>query len=178
MVAADDREDAPERELHSLAPDELDAWLPLAGVLMRLPAALDAQLQRDAGISHVEYLVLATLSQAPGRELVMSDLAARANCSLSRLSQVVSRLERHDWVRRAPCAHNGRLTRATLTDAGWDKLAATAPGHAKAVRNLVIDPLTTAQIKHLRGISTRLLNRVNSPLTDTQTDLATTAETP
>jgi DNA-binding MarR family transcriptional regulator len=162
MVATEDREAASEQEPGRLAPEELDAWAPLSGVLMRLPAALDAQLQRDAGISHVEYLVLATLSQAPARELVMSDLAGLVNCSLSRLSQVATRLEKQDWVRRAPCAHNGRYTRATLTDAGWDKAVATAPLHTNAVRNLVIEPLTAAQTKHLSGISRRILNRVNS----------------
>lgn len=35
-----------------LSADERQAWLAMAAVLMRLPAALDAQLQRDAGISH------------------------------------------------------------------------------------------------------------------------------
>jgi DNA-binding MarR family transcriptional regulator len=162
MVATEDRAAVPGREPNRLAPEELDAWTPLAGVLMRLPAALDAHLQRDAGISHVDYLVLATLSQAPGRELVMSDLAGLVHCSLSRLSQVATRLEKQDWIRRSPCAHNGRYTRATLTDVGWDKAVATAPLHANAVRSLVTDPLTAAQTKQLSGISRRILNRVNS----------------
>jgi DNA-binding MarR family transcriptional regulator len=52
-----------------LDPDEQQAWRALAGALVRLPAALDAQLRRDAGISHFEYQVLALLSEAPGRTL-------------------------------------------------------------------------------------------------------------
>ncbi|HEY4462168.1 MAG TPA: hypothetical protein VGN41_05825, partial [Streptosporangiaceae bacterium] len=50
-----------------LTPAERDAWVSLAGVLIKLPAALDAQLQRDAGLSHFEYMVLSGLSEAPGR---------------------------------------------------------------------------------------------------------------
>src|SRR5258708_6882511 len=72
--------------------EESQAWRALASTLVRLPAALDAQLRRDAGISHFEYQVLALLSEAPGRTLRMSALATLAEGSLPRLSQVVARL--------------------------------------------------------------------------------------
>src|SRR5262245_39974290 len=113
-------------------------------MLIRLPAALDAQLLRDAGISHFEYQVLAGLSMEPERTLRMSDLAAFAEGSLSRLSQVVGRLERRGWIRRTPDPADGRYTLAILTDEGWHKVVATAPGHVDAVRQYVFDPLTTA----------------------------------
>jgi DNA-binding MarR family transcriptional regulator len=144
-----------------LTEEERDAWMPLAGVLMRLPAALDAQLQRDAGLTHFEYLVLAGLSQAPGRTLRMSDLATFVNGSLSRLSHVVTRLERRGWVRREPCREDGRYTNAVLTDPGWDTLAAAAPGHVAEVRRLVIDALTETQLRHLREIGLRILDRID-----------------
>ncbi|HUO39509.1 MAG TPA: MarR family transcriptional regulator, partial [Mycobacterium sp.] len=62
------------------------AWFALASVMTRLPAALDAQLQRDAGISHFEYVIIARLSMAPDRALRMSVLATLAEGSLPRLS--------------------------------------------------------------------------------------------
>ncbi len=151
-----------------LAPEEMDAWMPFACVLNRLPAALDAQLQRDAGISHFEYMVLAVLADAPRHELRMSDLASVINSSLSRLSHVVTRLEQQGWVRRMPCPENGRYIKAILTDAGLDKVLATAPGHAEAVRDLVLDTLTTRQVKHLRDISRRIHARVAAPLTNAE----------
>jgi DNA-binding MarR family transcriptional regulator len=144
-----------------LTPDERDAWMSLAGMLIKLPAALDAQLQRDAGISTFEYFVLAGLSDAPDRTLRMSDLAGFANGSLSRLSHVVKRLERRGWIRREQCREDGRYTNAILTDAGWEKLAATAPGHVETVRHLVIDALTAAQVRHLHNIGRRVLHRVD-----------------
>src|SRR5690606_31974355 len=55
---------------------EMRAWLELISVLIRLPAALDRQLQRDAGLSHFEYQVLAGLSMSPERTMRMRDLAA------------------------------------------------------------------------------------------------------
>src|ERR1700722_4922829 len=93
--------DAPQ-EPRWLDAEERQAWLALAKTLARLPAALDAQLRRDAGISHFEYQVLALLSEAPGRTLRMSELAMMAEGSLPRLSQVVARLEQHGWGRRPP----------------------------------------------------------------------------
>lgn len=72
--------------------DEQLSWYALALLLNQLPAALDAQMQRDAGISQFEYMVLSALSMAPERTMRMSVLAEYAGATLSRLSNVVSRL--------------------------------------------------------------------------------------
>lgn len=148
------------REPRWLDDEERGAWLALVGVIMRLPGALDAQLQRDAGISHFEYQVLAMLSEAPGRTLRMSRLAAFTEGSLSRLSHTVSRLEKRGWVRRTPDPEDGRYTLAVLTDGGWEKVVATAPGHVDAVRGFVFEPLTKGQIKQLHDIGRRIVKAV------------------
>src|SRR5215472_16979692 len=144
-----------------LSAEERRAWFALVSMLVRLPAALDAQLQRDAGISHFEYQVMAGLSEAPGRTLRMSLLAMLAEGSLPRLSQVVSRLEKRGWVRRTADPADGRYTLAILTDAGWHKVVATAPGHVEAVRQLVFDPLTRAQQRQLRDIGRRIMRAID-----------------
>lgn len=144
-----------------LDPDERAAWLSLAGVVTLLPAALDAQLQRDAGLSHFEYMVLAMLSERPTRTVRMSELAGLANGSLSRLSHVARRLEEQGYLVREACTEDRRATNAVLTDAGWDKVVATAPGHVAAVRRLVFDALDPAQRDHLRTIGDAILGRVN-----------------
>jgi len=121
-------------------------WLTVSELL---PRVLDAQLQRDAGISHAAYVVLAMLSEAPGRSRRMSDLARRANQSQSRLSHTVARLEERGWVRREPSPEDGRGNVAVLTHAGWDVVRAVAPGHVDAVRSAVFDPLTPKQTRAL-----------------------------
>jgi DNA-binding MarR family transcriptional regulator len=141
--------------------DERRAWLALSSVLLRLPAALDAQLQRDAGMSHFEYGVLAALSESPGQAIRMSELAALAEGSLPRLSQVVTRMEKRGWVRRAPDPADGRYTLAILTGEGWSKITATAPGHVETVRHLVFDQLTRAQARQLHGISRRIMRAID-----------------
>jgi DNA-binding MarR family transcriptional regulator len=104
-----------------------------------------------------EYLVLAMLSEAPGQTLQLKRLATIVNGSLSRLSHVVTRLEKRDWVRRAPLPENGRITMATLTPAGYDKVVASAPSHVRTVRELVFDRLGPDQVRQLASISDQLL---------------------
>lgn len=144
-----------------LTPEEQDAWRQLAALLTRLPAALDGQLQRDAQLTHFGYWVLAMLSEAPDRSLRMSELAAQANSSLSRLSHGVTRLVAQGYVRRHRACDDGRGQVAVLTDAGFAKLEAAAPGHVEAVRRLVFDPLTPEQVCALGTLSRTLLEQVD-----------------
>ena len=144
-----------------LTSTEQDAWLSLVAVLFRLPGVLDSQLQRDAGLSHFEYLVLAVLAETPSRTLRMSDLAVLVNGSLSRLSHVVHRLEKRGWVRRAPCPSDGRYTEARLTEAGHSKVTESGPGYVRVVRNLVIDALTPDQHAQLSDISGEIINQLD-----------------
>lgn len=144
---------------------ELADWLPISGMLLVLPAALDAQLQRDAGVSLFSYLVMARLSEVRERTLQMSQLAAITHGSLSKLSHAVRSLERHGWVRRQPSGE-GRSTTATLTDAGYEKLVRTAPGHVATVRGVVLDPLTPQQRRALADAAVLVLEAVGAPVTD------------
>ena len=140
-----------------LTAEEQAAWRSVVALLIRLPAAIEAELQRDAGISQFEYLVLSGLSEAPNRTLRMSDLAAMASGSLSRLSHVVSRLEARGWVRREACPGDGRFINAVLTDDGWAKVVATAPGQVAAVRRLLVDVLTPEQLREVGAISDEVI---------------------
>lgn len=136
-----------------LTSDQLRAWMALTAMLETLPAAIDAQLKRDAGINRFEYLVLAGLSEAPERALPMTELALFATGSLSRLSHAVDRLERKGWVTRRAVAGRARRTEVVLTDAGMDTVVATAPGHVREARRLVVDVLDEEQIAQLDRIA-------------------------
>jgi DNA-binding MarR family transcriptional regulator len=144
-----------------LTEEELPTWLTLVGVLIKLPAALNDQLQRDAGMNHFEYWALMALALHEGHSVRMSELAVLTNGSLSRLSQVISRLEKRGWVRRAPDPTDGRCTLAILTGDGWEKFVGSFEAHSEEIRRLVFDPLTKAQVRQLRGIGHRILRAVN-----------------
>lgn len=141
--------------------DELETWLALVGVFVRLPAELDRQLRRDSGMGHFEYQVMARLSDAPDHTLRMGTLASLAEGSLPRLSQTARRLEERGWISRMPDPADGRSTLATLTEAGMAKLEEAAPGHVEAVRTLVFDPLTKTQIQQLRTIGQRIVRAID-----------------
>jgi len=141
--------------LRGLDNHEWSAWLQLTAMFTLLPAALDSQLQREAGLTHFEFIVMAALSRQPGRRLQLKDLALIANGSLSRLSHVISRLERQGWVRRVS-KNAGRATNAELTDRGLRKLREAGPIHFQEVRRLVFDVLTPEEVKDLRRLTSRL----------------------
>lgn len=141
--------------------EELDAWARFIAVVELLPGVLDSQLRRDCDLSHFEYLVLAMLSEADGRVLRMTALAARTNATLARLSHVVSRLEARGLIERSTCPRDGRATNARLTDAGWDAVVGAAPGHVETVRGAVLDALTRRQVRQLGEISGAILARLD-----------------
>lgn len=142
--------------------DELQAWLKLAGVMLKLSPALDSQLQRDSDLTHFDYLCLAMLSETEARTLPMSELAARTNASLSRLSHVVSKLEKRGWVARCPSPASRRVTLVRLTEEGWDVLVAAAPGHVETVRALVFDDLTPDDVAALHRIAGHIVERIEA----------------
>ena len=141
--------------------DEQAAWVRLAAVLELLPGVLEAQLRRDADLSHFEYWVLAMLSEAPERTLRMTALASRTSATLSRLSHVVARLESRGLLERFPCPEDRRATNARLTEAGWELVVASAPGHLDTVREYVVDALTPRQITALTAITDAILDRID-----------------
>jgi DNA-binding MarR family transcriptional regulator len=135
-----------------LTPAEMRAWLSYVATSSLLEAELDRQLQRDSGMPHAYYQILAILSDAPNRTLRMSDLAALTQSSQSRLSHAVNRLESNGWIRRSQCAHDRRGTLATLTDQGYAVLEVAAPGHVRTVRRYLFDRLTSEQVDQLADI--------------------------
>lgn len=139
-----------------LSEEQQEAWKAVVGLASLLPGPLDAQLQRESGVSLFEYMVLSSLSMLPGRSTRMSSLARLASGSLSRLSNVVRKLEQRGLVHRFPDPADGRFTVAALTDAGWDVVEAAAPGHVDAVRTHVLSPLEGEQLRALVVIAERL----------------------
>lgn len=152
-----------QREPTSWEPEELQTWSAITRLLEWLPAALDGQMQRDSGLSHFEFGILFALDQAGERTLAMSELAGYANSSLSRLSRAVGRLERNGWVRRQSNPADGRITLATLTDAGGDVVRKALPGHIELVRRVVFGALSDAQARQLGESSRRIIDAIGSP---------------
>ncbi|RRJ88624.1 MarR family transcriptional regulator [Gulosibacter macacae] len=132
-----------------LSNHERRAWMRLAAVLELLPATLDAQVRHDSELTHVEYYSLAFLSDQPGNRIQMSELAARTNSTLPRLSRVITALERAGLVERLPNESDARATDVCLTKAGRAKIVEAAPGHVSKVREVIFDPLRPDDVDEL-----------------------------
>jgi DNA-binding MarR family transcriptional regulator len=126
-----------------------------------LPAALDARLRQEADLTFIEYMVLAVLSERADRTMQLSDIAAGVSASLSRLSHVVTRLEKRGFLGRARIPGSGQRTNATLTDAGHAKVVAAAPDHVTAVRDYFVDALEPADLATMQRIGKSVAKRIN-----------------
>ena len=136
-----------------LSESEQRAWRGFLNACKRLFPEMDAHLQHVAGIPHGYYEILVRLSEAPGRELRMTQLADASTSSKSRLSHAVARLEARGWVERLACPTDRRGQIARLTDSGFAALDAAAHQHVEQVRRMVFDQLTPAQVEQLAAIS-------------------------
>jgi DNA-binding MarR family transcriptional regulator len=145
-----------------LTEDELGSWFPLAGVMLKLNPALDSQLQRDSDMTHFDYLCLAMLSEEDDWTSTMSALAGRTNASLSRLSHVITKLEKRGWVCRSRSELSRRVTMVRMTDDGYATLVAAAPGHVETVRSLVYEGLSSEDVAHLHRLMAHILERIES----------------
>ncbi|WP_251094016.1 MarR family transcriptional regulator [Streptomyces sp. Caat 7-52] len=137
-----------------LSPEEQRAWRAYIAASRLLEDAIDRQLQQEGGMPHLFYSVLANLSDAPDRQLRMTDLAETLKITRSRLTYAVTRLERDGLVRRENCRWDKRGSLAVLTDEGVAVLERTAPGHVETVRALLFDRLTPEQVGQLEEICT------------------------
>jgi DNA-binding MarR family transcriptional regulator len=140
-----------------LNPVEDRVWRTFLEVNGRLDRVLDRQLQVDSGLPLTYYIVLAMLSEAPDRQLRMSELAEITTSSPSRISHAVARLEEAGWVERRPCASDRRGWLAVLTDEGYRVLEAAAPGHVEAVRRVFFDPISPSQVEQLEDAFAAML---------------------
>ncbi|MDE8670453.1 MarR family transcriptional regulator [Pseudarthrobacter sp. H3Y2-7] len=141
--------------------DERRAWLAILSINTLLPAALDSQLHTAGKVSLFDYNVMAMLSEAEGHFLPMSELAARTSSSLSRLSHVVSKLEKRGWLERRPHPRDARVTTAHLSDDGMATLVNLAPGHVEAVRTKFLDALTDRDVNDLARIGEKIVARLD-----------------
>jgi DNA-binding MarR family transcriptional regulator len=136
----------------TLDPVELGAYFALIEVSSLLRHTVEQQLQEAGGLSYVQFQLLATLGDAPGGSLRMTELADGVVYSRSGLTYQAGLLEKAGLVTRAPSPDDERGVTVTLSDAGRDVLARVFPGHIGVVRRLLIDPLDRADVERLAGL--------------------------
>ncbi|MFN8050014.1 MAG: MarR family transcriptional regulator [Acidimicrobiales bacterium] len=110
------------------------------------------------GLSGADYEMLLNLSEAE-HGLRMSELAARALMSKSRLTYRVDRLEARGLVVREHCSTDRRGYLARLTAEGSALLAEATPHHVAGVRDRLVDRLGDEQFVTLGRMAATVLGR-------------------
>lgn len=122
------------------------SWITASSVL---PELLSRELQEEFGLTISDYEILVRLSEAPNRQMRMSELAQKTLLSRSRLSHQVDRLEDRGLVTRRSCEDDRRGQNCAMTTKGWDTLVAAAPLHVSGVRRHFVDQLTDSEYEAL-----------------------------
>lgn len=125
------------------------AWRFFFEASTRLQGVLEARLKKATGTSLADYNILLALYESPGRKLRMGELADRVVFSPSRLTYLVSRLEKLGAVRKAPSTEDGRGYEAKLTEEGIALTEQVTAIHQDTVRELLLDELTDAEIDRI-----------------------------
>jgi DNA-binding MarR family transcriptional regulator len=128
--------------------DEQAVWREFLEATLLLWERLARELA-DVGLSMPEYELLVRLSEAPGWQLRMSELAGGLVHSRSRLTHTIGRMEARGLVERRACPSDKRGVLAAMTEAGHEVLVAAAPTHVTGVRQHLFDQLTAEQVEAL-----------------------------
>ena len=148
--------------------DELRIWRDYIETADALRSALGARLQSDSGLSSGDYTVLLALSEADGRQLRSSALAAQIGWERSRLSHHLGRMERRGLIAREDCPTDNRGAEIVLTAAGATVFEDSNGPHLRAIREVFVDALTPEQLAAAGEVASAL----RAHLTD-QTDSIT-----
>ena len=132
-------------------------YLAMAGLLQ---VAMNRQLQRDCGISLSDYDVLVELSDHGPRR--MFELGEVLGWEQSRVSHQLRRMRERGLLARRGSDDDKRGATVELTHRGRSVLRTAAPGHAELVRDVVFDGMSTGQLRALRALTDRVVDRLST----------------
>ncbi|ACU75358.1 transcriptional regulator, MarR family [Catenulispora acidiphila DSM 44928] len=122
------------------------ALMEAGGLLQML---MEDQLQRDGGLSYLQFFLLARLAQAPDGRMRMTDLADTVIHSRSGLTYQAAKLETAGLLRRESSPHDERSVTAAITDQGRELLNQVLPGHVAIVEQGMFEALDDQQTEAL-----------------------------
>ena len=140
-----------------LSPAELRTWRTFLRAHATVVRQLEQELMAEHDLPLASYDVLVQLSESPGRQLRMTELADRVLLSRSGLTRLADRLERDGLLTRQACPSDARGTLAVLTDAGLERLRCAWPTHLRGVSQHVTGRLTPDEVLQLGGLLGKLV---------------------
>ncbi|HZK31458.1 MAG TPA: MarR family transcriptional regulator [Corynebacterium sp.] len=150
-----------DNKIQWLNDEETETWLNVWSFYAGVPTILNAQLRRDAGVSHYDFFAMQTISNAVGGRMRMSEVAQASEMTLSHLSRVITRLEKRNLVLRSPDPTDGRSTLVELTESGWAMLREVLPAHVNEVRRLLFDNLTEEENRQISSALRKIVTNIH-----------------
>ncbi|MCU1513483.1 MAG: hypothetical protein JWO10_573 [Microbacteriaceae bacterium] len=147
-------------EQAALTSAEVDLWRSFYTMRRTLDRALDLQLERDSRVSSSEWEVLIALGDAPGRRLRIKDIAGKIAWEKSRVSHLVTRMEKRGLVVRTECDSDARGTWIGLTADGRRAVLEGMRGHVAAIRSYFINVLGEGDAEMLSTLSKRVVDAI------------------
>lgn len=143
-----------------LSEQEDAAWRSFLALSQGMERAIDRQLQRDSELSSSEYHVLVPLSESENGRMASRELLRHLDWERSRLSHMLSRMEKRGMVCRKPSPQDARGLIVEITDHGRQAINGAAPSHLAMVREAFIDQLSTQEMQALVSMTERVLPRL------------------
>ena len=138
----------PGQSLSSPSAEQLRCWRLFFESAMALVDVLDAELERDAGISQRWYDVLVHLEESPDG-VPMNALADRILYSKSGFTRVVDRMEEAGLIQRVRPEDDRRTILVVLTGTGAETLEHARRHHRDGIRRHFAQHLTDRDVKAL-----------------------------
>jgi DNA-binding MarR family transcriptional regulator len=136
----------------------VQAWSALLRAHAAVVQRIGAELERQTGMPLSWYDVLLELNAAEGRRLRMNDLGERVVLSRSRVSRVVDELEEAGYVSRQRHHDDGRVTFATLSEAGRAAFRRAAPRYLDLIGSMFAAHLDVRTLRTIRDGLQRVID--------------------
>jgi DNA-binding MarR family transcriptional regulator len=134
----------------------VDAWVRLLRGHAGMRRTVSTRLQADHELTVNEYEALLLLSHAEGNQMRRVDLADSLQLTPSGVTRLLDGLRERGLVEKAECESDARVTYAVLTDRGAQKLRAASCSHVAAIRSLLEERYSSAEIETLIDLLGRL----------------------
>jgi DNA-binding MarR family transcriptional regulator len=129
-----------------LSEEEKAAYRALMRMVLAVPRAVTADIMAVCGLGLSDYIALENLSEAPGRQLRMSELAIACGLTLSGITRVMDRLDREGLTMRVRSLGDGRGTVAVLAEAGQDRFDQVYLAYLASIRRHIFDHLDGVEL--------------------------------
>jgi DNA-binding MarR family transcriptional regulator len=149
-------------EVSEISNEHWDAWRSVFAMRRQLDLVLERRLQQMADISQSEFEVLLAIFQEPGGQLRGRQLGERLGWERSRVSHLITRMERRGLVARNECTVDLRGTWIVLTSDGKRAVLGSMRDHAATIRRYFFDVLSDDELAVLATASNRILDAIGA----------------